>query len=354
MKIKLAILEKDTVYLQRIVSVFNNKYADKLEIYSFTESEMALKTIIESKINVFLADEECEIALDMLPERCAFAYFVDTPNVQNINNCPAVCKFQKIDMIYKQIVSLYAEVAADIVTSSDGEDGSSKVISFLSPAGGVGCSTVAVACAMFLVKRGKRVLYLNLEKYGSTEMFLQGMGQGGLSDVLYAIKSQKSNLALKLEGVVRQDKSGVCFLAECNVVLDRLEMKKEELDILLKQIKISESYDYIILDADFSFDSFEMEVMKQSSTVVLISDGTKNANTKIDRIHKAMEILEQQGGTEITSKMVLLYNRFHTQLGKKLKSSKITEVGGIQVFKGADADQIAVEISKLNVFERLM
>lgn len=37
MKIKLAILDKDTAYLQRIVSVFNNKYADKLEIYSFTD-----------------------------------------------------------------------------------------------------------------------------------------------------------------------------------------------------------------------------------------------------------------------------------------------------------------------------
>ena len=39
MKIKLAILESDVSYLKRIVSVFNTKFADKLEIYSFTDKE---------------------------------------------------------------------------------------------------------------------------------------------------------------------------------------------------------------------------------------------------------------------------------------------------------------------------
>ena len=34
MKIKLAILEEDKGYLNRIVSVFNTKYSDKFEIYS--------------------------------------------------------------------------------------------------------------------------------------------------------------------------------------------------------------------------------------------------------------------------------------------------------------------------------
>lgn len=39
MKIKLALLDNDQNYLNRIVSVFNIRYADKLEIYSFTKIE---------------------------------------------------------------------------------------------------------------------------------------------------------------------------------------------------------------------------------------------------------------------------------------------------------------------------
>lgn len=354
MKIRLAILETDTIYLQRIVSVFNNKYADKLEVYSFTEKDMALETAHNAKINVFLAGEEYDITPELLPERCAFAYFVDTPDVQIIHQCPAVCKFQKIDMLYKQILSLYSEVAADIITTVSGEEGSCRVISFLSPAGGVGSSTVAAACAMALVKKGKRVLYLNLEKYGSTKAFFQGMGQESLSDVLYNIKSQKANLALKLEGIIKQDESGVCFLAECDVVLDRLEMKKEELDILLNQIKISENYDYVILDMDFSFDDFELEAMKQSNVAVLVSNGTENANSKVERVYKSMEILEQQQKGVATSKFMILYNHFHAETGQRVENIEIAELGGIQSYKGADAALIAKEISKMTIFEKLM
>lgn len=354
MKIKLAILEKDTVYLQRISAVFNNKYAEKLEVYSFTERETALETAREAKINVLLAGEEYDIVPENLPERCAFAWFVDTPDVEHINHSAAICKYQKIDIIYKQIVSLYSEVAGDIVTTVGGEDGESKVITVLSPAGGVGCSTVAAACAMAFCQRGKRALYLNLEKYGIVEPFFQGDGMGGLGDVIYAIKSQKSNLALKLEGIVRQDKSGVHFLTECGVVLDRMEMKKEELEILLKQLKISENYDYIVLDADFSFEGFEVEVMKQSDKVLMVSDGSQNANAKIRRVYEAMKILDQQGESVALDKIMLLYNRFHNQTGKSMENLQLPVLGGIQNFKGVGEAQIASEIAKMDVFEKLM
>ena len=36
MKIKVALLDKDKEYLNRLTGVFNTKYADKLEVYSFT------------------------------------------------------------------------------------------------------------------------------------------------------------------------------------------------------------------------------------------------------------------------------------------------------------------------------
>lgn len=354
MKIKLAILEKDAVYLQRISAAFNNKYADKLEIYSFTEKETALETVKEAKINVLLAGEEYDIAPEKLPERCAFAWFVDTPDVEHINHSAAICKYRKIDIIYKQIVSLYSEVAGDIVTTAGSDEGKAGVICVLSPAGGVGASTVAAACAISSCRQGKRTLYLNLEKYGAVSSFFLGDGMGGLGDVLYAIKSQKSNLALKLEGIVRQDKSGVYFLPECNIVLDRMEMKPEELDVLLGQIKLSEAFDNIVLDADFSFEPFEMEVMKQAGKILVVSDGSRNANAKIRRVYEAMKILEQQGKCSVLNKVMLIYNRFRSQTGKTMDDLQLPVLGGVQYFKGAGEAQIASEIAGMSVVEKLM
>ncbi len=38
MKIKLAMLESDSAYLRRVVAMFNGKFAEELEIHSFTDT----------------------------------------------------------------------------------------------------------------------------------------------------------------------------------------------------------------------------------------------------------------------------------------------------------------------------
>ncbi|MDE6516509.1 MAG: chromosome partitioning protein ParA, partial [Acetatifactor sp.] len=114
MKIRLAILEKDAVYLNRLESVFNVKYADKLEIYSFTDRDIALQSLREKKIDVFLANESFEIEETELPGSCGFACLVDTADIETIRGITAVCKFQKADIIYRQVLGLFSEKAAAV------------------------------------------------------------------------------------------------------------------------------------------------------------------------------------------------------------------------------------------------
>ncbi len=45
MKIRIAILEQDKNYLQRLLSAFETKYEDKIEMYSFTDEKLALDAI---------------------------------------------------------------------------------------------------------------------------------------------------------------------------------------------------------------------------------------------------------------------------------------------------------------------
>ena len=152
MKIKLAILEKDKSYLTRIVSAFGTKYADKFEIYSFTDPDVAMGTLNSAKIDVLLAGDVFEIDVTKLPNRCAFAYLVDSVGIDMLNNQRAICKFQKADLIYKQILSVYAEKASSITGfRMDGDEG--RVIAVCSASGGVGSSTIAAACAVHLAAR---------------------------------------------------------------------------------------------------------------------------------------------------------------------------------------------------------
>ena len=103
MKIKLALLEKDRNYLNRIVSVFNTKYSDKFEIYSFSDLDMALETIENIKIDVFVVDEVFDIDLSKLPKRCGMAYFVDSADIDTFKEKRAICKFQKMQEAFRNL-----------------------------------------------------------------------------------------------------------------------------------------------------------------------------------------------------------------------------------------------------------
>ena len=75
MKIKLAILDSDVNYLSRLTSAFESKYAEKLEVYFFTNKEIAISSLQENRIDMLVASEFFEIDQSKIPNRCGFAYF---------------------------------------------------------------------------------------------------------------------------------------------------------------------------------------------------------------------------------------------------------------------------------------
>ena len=64
MRIKLAILERDIGYLNRIVAVFNQKYSDKIQVYSFTEAEVVYQMAKEIKLDVLLVENGLQVPED--------------------------------------------------------------------------------------------------------------------------------------------------------------------------------------------------------------------------------------------------------------------------------------------------
>lgn len=354
MKIRLAILEKDVSYLNRFVNVFSTKYAEKIEVYSFTDKQVAFATLDENRIDVFISSDAYEINVGELPKRCGFAYFVDSPDVEMVNEERAICKFQKIDLIYKQILSLYSEKAGNISDLKIGDERTS-VIAFASPSGGVGCSSVAAACALYYAAKGKRVLYLNLERFGSSDRFFQGEGQFDMSDVIFAIKSKKANLALKLESCVKVDPRGVHFFSETKNAMDMLELKNEECSHLISELKISGLYEYIILDVDFMMGKDMLALYHQTNRMVWVGDGSEISNGKITRAYKVIETVEASKGVPLRNKMCMIYNKFSsTGTSSIIQGLELKHIGGIEMIKPPVVQQVITHISKNEVFEKIL
>jgi len=352
MKIKLAILEKDTSYLNRFINVFSTKYADKMEIYSFSDMDAAVAALAETKIDVFIASDIYEISVDTLPKRCSFAYFVDSPDVETVDEQRAICKFQKLELIYKQILSLYAEKASNISDFKMGDD-SCRVIAFTSPSGGVGSSSLAAACALHFASQGKKVLYLNLERYGSADRFFAAEGQFDMSDVIFAIKSKKANLALKLESCVKVDPRGVYFFSETKNAMDMLELENDECAQLVSELKISGTYEYIILDVDFMVGKDMLSLYHKADRLILVGDGSDISNGKVIRAYQVLSTLEAKTELPLASKAALIYNKFSSKTSTVIEGIDLKNIAGVPRIEHATTMQVVGHIAGNEMFDKI-
>ena len=353
MKIKLAILERDQSYLNRIVSVFSTKYSDKFEIYSFTNPEVALSTLDDAKIDVLVANDAFDIDTSKLPKRCGFAYLVDSMDVETVNNQRAIAKFQKVDLIYKQILSIYSENAGSVSGLKLGDD-SAKIIAFQSVSGGCGGSTMAAACALHFAAQGKKTLYLNLEKFGSSDSFFSAEGQFDMSDIIFALKSKKTNLALKLESCVKQDPRGVYFYSQSKIALDMMELSSDDVLRLINELKLTGSYNVIILDFDFSIDREALKVLRQMHSIVWVGDGSDVSNTKLYRAFTALSTMEQNADSPLINRIQLIYNKFSNKTSKTLDEIGIKNIGGNPRFEHATTAMVLGQVAPKEMFDRLV
>ena len=353
MKIKLAILEKDKSYLSRIVSVFGTKYADKFEIYSFTDKEVALSNLNSAKIDVLVAGDSFDIDVKALPNRCGFAYLVDSLDIDMVNDQRAICKFQKADLIYKQILSVYSEKASSITGFKMNSD-EGHIILFCSPSGGTGCSTAAAACAMHIAAMGKKALYLNLETFGAADLFFNGEGLFDMSDLIFALKSKKANLHLKLESCVKQDPCGVHFYSQPKVALDMMELSTEEILRLLSEIQLMGEYAYIIIDADFSLSKDSLKLYREARDIVLVGDGSELSNSKIRKAHEALSIMEQNADAPLTNRMSLMYNKVSSKTGQTVNIQGLREIGGAPKYERATTAQILAQLAPMDLYNKLL
>ncbi len=354
MKIKLVLLDKDREYLGRLVPVLINKYPDKLEIYSFTDSKLAFETLKTIKADVFLMDEEFDISMPLIPEKCGFAYMSKEADVESIRGQRAVSKYRRVDLFYKDILGIYAENSSIITGYKSNSNKATGIVTFMSASGGAGSSLLAAVFARYVASCDKKVLYLNLEQLGSADDYFTDEGRLDFSDVVYAVKSRKVNLALKLESIVKQDSSGVCFYSSSNLALDLLELDEEDVSILLQELCSRGMYDYIVVDADCNLDKRTRRIMEFCEKIVLVSEDMPVSHNKLRRLYDALYVLEEQEPADILSKLLLVYNKADVDNLKIVEETDIKYLGCVPYFKGETADDIMNRMLSVEWFKELI
>ena len=336
MKIKTVILDGDRNYIDRILQYFQVHYADKMELSVFSDPASLYGELQEQKPDILLADSRMPVDRTKLQDSHVpvFARLCESPDIEEIEGDPAICKYQKADTLFKQILGLYADQSGQMKF----REGSSaeQVFLFCSAQGGSGTTAAAAAYALYLAgKEGKQVCYLDLQPFGDSEQYFSGDGSASLSDVIYALKSRKSNLAMKLESAMKTDRSGVDYFAPCRTACDFMELKDDEIRRLLQAISQMKEYDALVLDISGDLDDRKLRLMQEhADRIIAVNDGSETGNSKFRKFYEVLRIQEERTGKDFLSGMGILYNRFSSRTGRQLEQSPVTILGGIHRYEG--------------------
>jgi len=175
-----------------------------------------------------------------------------------------------------------------------------------------------------------------------------------MSDLIFALKSKKTNLHLKLESCVKQDPCGVHFYSQTKVALDMMELSTEEILKLLSEIQLMGEYDYIIIDADFSFSADSLKLYREARDIVLVGDGSELSNSKIRRAYEALSIMEQNADAPLMNRMNFMYNKASSKTGQTIEIQGLREIGGAPKYERATTAQILAQLAPMELFDKIL
>lgn len=359
MKIKVEILVKDESYRQRITDNLIAKYSNvsekySLEIYSATKLNIALDSVREKKIDILLADKDFAIDYDILPQKCEFAWFVDDQGVVTHKGKTAICKFQPVEQIYKQILKLCSDHMEEVLKKYS--VGNCRMIAFLSVSGGTGASSLAASAAINLASNGKKVLYLNLERLGF-DVFFTGDGRYDLGDVFKALQSKSVNIQMMLESCVKQDKSGVYFFSKPAQALYTVEMFERYpalLSKMLLELMSCGKYETVILDANFGLEAEDLELLDMASRIIWVGDGSETSNSKLVSAYKAVEAIEENREISLLNRIGVIYNKFSKKTCQTVDNIDLQRISGISRYEHLTSKNVVESLSKLDFYSKLI
>lgn len=345
MKIKVAVFDRDAGFLKRLSIAFQKKYEDKISLSLFSDEETMYTSLQKNKIDMLVAEQSLKVNVSRIPSEMVIGCLCEAPDVKEIEGVPAICKYQKVEDIYKGILNVYADHSASIQFRNSESD--SKVILFTSGQGGSGTSAAAAACACRMSGEGHKVFYLNLELLGDEDLYFSGSSGLSFSDVIYALKSKNGNLELRLESMIETDPSGVDFFHSCKNAYDMFELKEQEIEELIRVLIRIKSYDTLIIDVSGEMTERQQKLMKEvADRIIYVSDGSMTGNIKFERFCEVIRVLEQREGIGILEKLVLLYNRYSSKTGVQLEKTAVPVLGGIHRIEGLTGKELIQRISK--------
>lgn len=362
MKIKIALCTSDVQFGQRVVHYFQSHYYDKFAWNVFTGFSFLMDFLKEKDADIILVGEELKSELEAVPaavrKESICAYLAEDEDGETFDDREQsifkIEKYLRADKLYRELLELYSKKSNIHFNKASVINDKTEIYAFVSPSGGAGCSTAACAAAQGFA-RYEKVLYIGLETIGAQSLVFDGEASGGagFDEVIFALKSRRKVLELKISSSVSRDKSGVFFFRESANALDTLTLSERDYKELFTAIGQMREYDKVILDVGNGLGEKEIAAMTYAGRVVVIVDESRVCEKKLVRYVESLQLVEEQKKADICSKMILFYNKVLNQRELLQKQCGIRAAGGFPKIENGTYEGVIGKLAQMEIIQNM-
>ena len=242
---RIAICDKETIFVQILAEYLRKKYRSGPEILAFDRVDKLIGAAKEEKIGLCLLGEGLadSFQVQTLIERSEALIYLCTKRRKD-----AVFKYQSVEHVVGDLLALCVEKGISFFEEGIcfTQKNNVKILAFYSPSKHRLQSTIALTMGQMLA-REKKVLYLNLEPYSGFEYLLQKTYEHDLMDILFFLREEKEKFRMRMESMFERIGS-LDYIPPVFCYPDMEEVDSSLWQQLLYRIVEEMDYEVILLD----------------------------------------------------------------------------------------------------------
>ncbi len=319
---RIIIADTDADYILSLQQKFIEEFFEKIDLEIITDRAFFEELFsVPQKAEILIVSED--LYTNLLQKHNISAIFVlaEQREVKESDGLEVnwIYKYSSVHKIFNEVVGKSGES----LHVREDEKKETQIIVVTSAAGGVGKTTVAMGLSAALSMNYKRVLYINTDRMQTFQRLLQNPMPIMENDVYWELIHADKKIYSKIQHVIRKELFS--YVPPFKAAMISLGIKADVFQKIAESAKCSGDYDYILIDADSSFDENKISLLGMADKVVLVT-GQNVASVLATNI-----LVTNVNGAE-DEKYIFICNNFEPEKDNALISPEISLKFGIGEF----------------------
>ena len=269
MKSRVIIADTDEGYIAPLQLKFAMEFHDKIDLEIITQREYFSELFSRpQKAQILIISRELYNPA-ILYHNIDHIFLMQEQYDEVVEEDPRVTrlfKYSSIKEIFNEIVGKGAEAFHSSATKKK----ETQVVLVTSAAGGVGTTTVAMGVAASLVQNYKKVLYINASRLQTFQYRLKNPSVLSVQEVYASLSNQQGFTYEDIGYVIR--KEAFSYFPAFKAALVSLGLDVAVYRKIAMAAKASSEYDFVIIDAESTFDEEKINLIDMADKIVVVMD----------------------------------------------------------------------------------